>query len=94
MTRAEIRDTVIQALVSVAPEVGSATLKADVPLRDQVDLDSMDFLRFVMELHKQVGVAVPEADYGKLASVAEAVDYVAARLGLPAPLTGNFRQAL
>jgi acyl carrier protein len=55
-----------------------------VPLRDQVDLDSMDFLRFVMELHRQVGVAVPEADYGKLASVADAVDYVAARLNVPA----------
>ena len=84
MTRAEIQDTVIQALVSVAPEVGSATLKADVPLRDQVDLDSMDFLRFVMELHKQLGIAVPEADYGRLASVGDVVDYVAATLDLPA----------
>jgi acyl carrier protein len=44
----------------------------------------MDFLRFVMELHKQVGATVPDADYGKLASVADAVDYVAARLGVSA----------
>ena len=84
MTRAEIQDTVTQALVSVAPEVGSATLKADVPLRDQVDLDSMDFLRFVMELHKQLGIAVPEADYGRLGSVGDVVDYVAATLDVPA----------
>ena len=83
MTRAEIQEAVLQALVSVAPEVGVATLKPDVPLRDQVDLDSMDFLRFVMELHKQLGVAVPEADYGRLASVADAVDYVAANLDVP-----------
>lgn len=84
MTRAEIQNAVTQALVTVAPEIGSTTLKPDVPLRDQVDLDSMDFLRFVMELHTQLGVAVPEADYGRLASVLDAVDYVAARLDLPA----------
>jgi acyl carrier protein len=81
MTRAEIQDTVIQALVSVAPEVGAATLKAAVPLRDQVDLDSMDFLRFMMELYKQLGVDVSEADYGKIASIADVVDYMAARVG-------------
>lgn len=83
MTRAEIQDTVTQALVSVAPEVGVATLKPDAPLRDQVDLDSMDFLRFVMELHRRWGLEIPEADYQKLASLAGAVDYVAAGLGVP-----------
>lgn len=80
MTRAEIQDRVMQALLSVAPELASASLKPDLPLRDQVDLDSMDFLRFVMELHKQLHVEVPEADYQKLASLSGAVDYVAARL--------------
>ena len=84
MTRAEIHDTVMQALASVAPEVGAATLEPGAPLRDQVDLDSMDFLRFVMELHRRLGVDVPEADYGKIASIDDAVDYAAARLGVPA----------
>ncbi len=84
MTRAEIQDRVMQALVSVAPELGSASLQPDLPLRDQVDLDSMDFLRFVMALHTQLHVDVPEADYQKFASLSGAVDYVAARLGVPA----------
>jgi acyl carrier protein len=44
----------------------------------------MDFLRFVMELHRQLGVEVPEVDYQKLGSLSGAVDYVAARLGVPA----------
>ena len=81
MTRAEIQTRVVQALATVAPEIDSASLKTDVALRDQVDIDSMDFLRFVIELHKQLGVDVPEADYPKLANLGGAVDYVAARLG-------------
>jgi acyl carrier protein len=83
VTRPEIREKVVQALASVAPEVDPGTIGADIPLRDQVDLDSMDFLRFVVELHEQVGVEVPERDYGRLATLAGAVEYVAARLGLP-----------
>jgi acyl carrier protein len=83
MTRAEIHDAVIQALVSVAPEIGSTTLEPDVPLRDQVDLDSMDFLRFVMELHKRLAVEIPEADYQKVATLAGMEDYLATGLGVP-----------
>jgi acyl carrier protein len=85
MTRDEIEVKVMESLAAVAPEVGSTGLQPDVPLRDQVDLDSMDFLRFVMELHKQLGVDVPESDYRRLASVATIVDYLAARLGTPVP---------
>jgi acyl carrier protein len=85
MTRAEIQAKVMDALMGVAPEIASASLKLDSPLRDQVDLDSMDFLRFIMELHKQLGVEVPEADYARLRSVSDVVNYVANTLGVPAP---------
>lgn len=84
MTRADVQNKVVQALASVAPEVDSASLKMDVGLRDQVDLDSMDFLRFIIELHRQFDVDVPETDYQKLATLAGAVDYVAARVGVSA----------
>jgi acyl carrier protein len=80
MTRDDVQAKVREALVAVAPETESVGLRPDVPLRDQVDLDSMDFLRFVMELHKRLGVDVPESDYSKLGSMATAVDYVASRL--------------
>ena len=83
MSRAEIQNAVIQALTSVAPEIGPTTLKPDVPLRDQVDLDSMDFLRFVMALHRRFELEIPEADYQKLATLAGIVDYLAPGLGVP-----------
>jgi acyl carrier protein len=81
MTRPEIQTKVLEALANVAPEVDPVTLDTNVALRDQVDLDSMDFLRFVVELHRHFGVEVPEADYQKLSNVAGVVDYVAARTG-------------
>ena len=84
MTRAEIQDKVTQALVSVAPELSTVSIAPDVALREQVDLDSMDFLRFVMELHRQFRIEVPEVDYQNLGTLTGVVEYVAARLGRPA----------
>lgn len=80
MTRAEVRQTIVAALERIAPEVDAATLNPDTPLRDQIDLDSVDYLNFVIDLHKQLSVDIPEVDYGKLTSVNAAVDYLAARL--------------
>jgi acyl carrier protein len=85
MTRAEVQSAVFQALSSVAPEIDPASLQMDRSLRDQVDLDSMDFLRFVIELHGRLDIDVPEADYPQLATLAGAVEYAAARLGVAAP---------
>lgn len=83
MTSAEVQEKVVQALVSVAPEVASAApLQMDADLRTQVDLDSMDFLRFVIELHNRFGIEVPETDYQKLGNLTAIVRYVAAKLGL------------
>jgi acyl carrier protein len=81
MTREEIARQVRTALLGVAPELESTRLDPDAPLRDQVDIDSMDFLRFVMALHTQLGIDVPEADYQKLASLTRIVDYLAAKIG-------------
>jgi acyl carrier protein len=76
MTQDEIRAAVLRALTDVAPEAGPATLRPDVDLRDQLDIDSMDFLNFVIGLHEQVGVDVPEADYPRLRTIDDVVDYV------------------
>jgi acyl carrier protein len=70
---------VLKALAEVAPEVDPASLRRDVPLRDQVDLDSFDYLNFFVALHKSAGVDVPEADYPRLATITDAVDYLAQR---------------
>ncbi len=79
MTRDEIRATVLRALGDIAPEADLSTLRPDVNFRDQLDLDSMDVLNFVVALHAALGVEVPEADYPRLATLESAVDYLAAR---------------
>jgi acyl carrier protein len=80
MTREEIRVAVVSALTSVAPEIDPQTLRPDDVFRQEFDLDSMDFLNFVIGLHGSLGVDIPEADYGKLATVNAAVDYLESRL--------------
>lgn len=81
MNQADIRRALIDALASVAPEGDYDRLKPDRPLRDQLDIDSYDFLNVVVRLHEQLGVEIPEADYQKLATLDSAVAYLAPRLG-------------
>ena len=81
MNQADIRRALIAALASVAPEGDYDRLKPDRPLRDQLDIDSYDFLNVVVRLHEQLGVDIPEADYQKLATLDSAVAYLAPRLG-------------
>jgi acyl carrier protein len=80
MTREEIREAVLQALLRVAPEIDPQDLDGDRPFREEFDLDSMDFLNVVIGLHDTLGVTVPERDYPTLATLNGAVDYLAARL--------------
>lgn len=84
MTRDEIRATVLRALGEIAPECDPGAVTPDVPFRDQLDLDSMDYLNFVIALHVALGVEIPEADYPRLATLEACVDYLAAATA-PAP---------
>lgn len=77
MTREELKAAVVAALAQVAPEADPAAISASEPLRAQFDLDSMDFLRFVVLLHERLGVDVPEADYAQLGTLDACLDYVA-----------------
>lgn len=81
MTPDRIREAVLRALTKVAPEIDAATLRPDAAFRLEYELDSMDFLNFVIALHADLGVNVPESDYPKLGTVNGAVEYLAARLG-------------
>jgi acyl carrier protein len=80
VTRDEIRTKVVDILGQVVPELEPGELAADAPLRDQLDIDSMDFLNFAIGLHKAFGVEVPEADYRQLATLDGCVAYLAARI--------------
>ncbi|MBI4012417.1 MAG: acyl carrier protein [Candidatus Rokubacteria bacterium] len=77
MTKDEIRTVVLRSLGEIAPEADPATIKPDVGFRDQLDLDSMDFLNFVIALHQALGVDIPEADYPRLATLDGCVEYLA-----------------
>lgn len=79
MTREEIRSTLLVCLSDVAPEIADEPIEDDMDLRDELDLDSMDILRWVQGIHKRLGVEIPEEDYGKIATLGEAVSYVADR---------------
>jgi acyl carrier protein len=81
VTRDEVRAAALAALGEIAPEADLARLAPDAELRDVLDLDSMDFLGFVQRLAEATGVEAPEADYGRLATLAGCVDYFAARAG-------------
>jgi acyl carrier protein len=80
VTRDEIRGRVIQCLGEIAPEADLALLRADTPLRDQLDIDSMDFLNFVIGLDRSLGVAVPEGEYPRIATLDGCVDYLVEQL--------------
>ena len=79
MTPDTIRATVLRVLGEIAPEADPAALKPDVAFRDQLDLDSMDVLNFVVGLHAALGVEIPEADYPKFATLDGGVEYLTAR---------------
>jgi acyl carrier protein len=76
MNSAEIRATIVEILADILPDEDLGGLKDDVPLREQIELDSMDFLDIVMELRKRYRIQIPEDDYIQLATLASTVKYL------------------
>ena len=81
MTKDEIREIVLRTLGQIAPEADLSQLKPNLRIRDQLDVDSMDLLNFVIGLHQQLQVDIPEADYSKLATLDGCIDYLASLRG-------------
>ncbi len=78
MTRDEIRTVILRVLGRIVPEADLQQLKPGLRFRDQLDIDSMDLLNFVIGLHKELHIDIPEADYPKLATFDGCIDYLAA----------------
>jgi len=76
MTSAEIRDEVLDILEIIAPDEDLSDIKDEVAFREQLELDSMDFLDIVMELRKRHRIQIPEEDYTHLASMGSTVSYL------------------
>lgn len=79
MTADEIRAIVIGCLIDVAPEVDAAEVESAESFREDLDLDSMDFLAFARSLHERLGVDVPERDYPRIDALGSAAVYLAER---------------
>jgi acyl carrier protein len=80
MTAEEIKQALISILGRIVPDEDLSAIQDDVPFREQIELDSMDFLDIVMELRKQYRVQIPEDDYPNLATMAGAVNYLVPRM--------------
>ena len=76
MTPAEIKAEILDILSDIAPDEDLTQVREDLPFREQLSLDSMDFLDIVMELRKRHRVQIPEDDYIQLASLGSTVKYL------------------
>jgi len=77
----EIRATALAVLAEVVPGTDPAAIAPNVNFRDQVDMDSMDFLNLVIALHERLGVDIPEIDYPRMSSLDGCVAYLGTKLG-------------
>lgn len=82
MTEADIRAAIRDELARLAPEIDFEALDPAVDIREQADLDSMDFLNLVTALHQRLDVDIPEADTARLATVDGAIAYLAHKRGV------------
>lgn len=80
MTNDQIQGALFAAIQHVAPEAEPATVAPGADLREELDLDSMDFLNVIVHLHEALGVDIPERDYARLFTVGDAVEYLSGRL--------------
>lgn len=80
VTNAELKATLIEQLAMIAPEADFDALAHDVDVRETLDIDSFDFLNFLIALNDLFGVEIPEADYGQLVSLNDIAGYLEARI--------------
>jgi acyl carrier protein len=80
MNEADIRSVLREELANIAPEVDLQRVDPTADLREAADIDSMDFLNFVIAVHHRLGVDIPELDYPKLVTLDGAVTYLQSRL--------------
>ena len=80
MTKEEIRSAVLEIIAQIVPDEDLSNLKGDVRIRDQIELDSMDFLDIIMQLRKRYSIEVPEDDYMELSTMDGSVAYLEPRM--------------
>lgn len=76
MNKAEMKKTALDVLLEIVPDIEPATLDDKVSFRDQFEIDSVDYLNFVLALEKRLGIRIPELDYPRLSSLEGCVTYL------------------
>lgn len=80
MTREKIRANTLAVLLEIAPEVEPEKLDAKISFRDQFEIDSIDYLNFILALEKKLGIKIPEVDYPKLSSLDGCLSYLESKI--------------
>jgi len=80
VTRDQLRTALLDCLARIAPEVDFAALRPEVRLRDQVDLDSVDWLNFLVSVHTTLGIDIPDADAARLTTLEQLIEYCESRM--------------
>lgn len=81
MTEQELEAALAEELGRIAPDIEPGDIDRDGDLREEFDIDSMDFLNLVTALHKRFDIPIPEADYPRLASFSQAIAYLSEKAG-------------
>ena len=76
MTSEEIQSAIFELLKKTAPETDPRGLKPDENIRENLNIDSFDALRFLVALHEKLGIDIPEEDYGKTTTLGSLTDYL------------------
>ena len=71
-----LHQTIVVLLQQIAPDTVPATLKLEENIRETLNIDSFDFLQFIIALHEKTGVEIPEEDYGKINTIQNAIEYI------------------
>ena len=71
-----LHQTIVVLLQQIAPDTTPATLKLEENIRETLNIDSFDFLQFIIALHEKTGVEIPEEDYGKINTIQNAIEYI------------------
>jgi acyl carrier protein len=80
VNRDELRKALLDCLARIAPEVDIGALRPEVRLRDQVDLDSVDWLNFFVAVHARLGIDIPDADAARITTLEQLIEYCERRL--------------
>ena len=80
MNEEQIKQIIFKMLRRIAPESNPSSLASDENIRRALDIDSFDALNFFIHLHEELGVSIPESDYGQLNTLTEMLHYLSARI--------------